>query len=117
MLLVAGHRVGGEGDDWQPLIGFAQLADALGRFDAVDHRHLDVHQHAVVLAPLHRGDCVAAILGDFAVVAGGITLGAITAPAAVSACRTSGVMEPFGFAPRYALQRCVMSGGGPTERE
>ena len=58
---VARHRAGREGDDWNPWM--RRLADAAGRFEAVHHRHLAVHQHQIVSAMLHRFDGFGAI-GD-----------------------------------------------------
>ena len=58
---VGRHRVGRDGDDRNARMD--RCADTAGRFKAVHHRHLAVHQHQVVASVLDRFDGLGAI-GD-----------------------------------------------------
>ena len=58
-LAVALHGVGGHRDDPRPGRAGPAAPDPAGRLEAVELRHLDVHQDDVVVAALERRDRLA----------------------------------------------------------
>jgi hypothetical protein len=61
-LAVALHRAGGHGDDGRPAVLALQLADLARGREAVEHRHLAIHEDGVVARAATRFDRLASVL-------------------------------------------------------